>query len=238
MHRKLAKRICALALTVLIAVFWGSSAFAASHIVDHNKTGALTITLRNPETQEPAPETVFALYFVGHLGEKGYNLYYEKTAGFAGYPENITNTAAPTLAQSLAEYADAEAVEAYKTLSTDSAGTVSFEDLPLGLYLVIQLPTEASPSFTQPFLVSLPSADPVTGYWLYEIDASPKVSAVLPSPIPTTPTPAPTPTKNPTPPEKLPQTGMLMWPIPVLTGIGLLLFLVGWALNKRESDET
>lgn len=238
MHRKLAKRICALVLTVFITVFWGSSAFAASHIVDHNKTGALTITLWNPKTQEPISGTHFALYFIGHLGENGYNLYYEKTADFADYPENINNTGAPALPQSLAEYTATVEIDAYQTLSTNSAGTVAFEDLPLGLYLVIQLPTETASSSTHPFLVSIPTADPVTGFWLYEIDASPKVSATPPSPTPTpTPIPTPTPTKTPTPPEKLPQTGMLMWPIPVLTSIGLLLFLIGWVLNKRESDE-
>lgn len=37
-------------------------------------------------------------------------------------------------------------------------------------------------------------------------------------------------------PSKLPQTGMLNWPVPVLAGIGLLCFMVGW--GKRQKDET
>ena len=35
---------------------------------------------------------------------------------------------------------------------------------------------------------------------------------------------------------KLPQTGMVWWPIPILAGFGLLLFLFGW-LRHRKSEE-
>jgi hypothetical protein len=35
--------------------------------------------------------------------------------------------------------------------------------------------------------------------------------------------------------EKLPQTGLLRWPIPFLTGAGLLLFVIGWIRYKKYS---
>lgn len=234
MHIKLAKRICALALTAIMALFWSSSAFAASHIVDYTKVGTLTITPRDTKTQEPVLETTFALYFIGHLGKIGHSIYFEKTSDFSGYTDNINNTNTISLAESLATYTDAAEIDAYMTASADETGTVTFSDLPLGLYLVVQIPSSSSNHSTAPFLITIPIADPGTGYWLYEIDASPKTSAAS-TPSPTEP---PTPTNMPPADKKLPQTGMLMWPIPVLTGIGLLLFLAGWILNKRESDET
>jgi len=40
-----------------------------------------------------------------------------------------------------------------------------------------------------------------------------------------------------TPPEKLPQTGMLWWPVQALTVIGLLLFSAGWLGRRKENHE-
>ena len=62
------------------------------------------------------------------------------------------------------------------------------------------------------------------------------------SPEPTPPvesTPPATPSEPPKPDEpKLPQTGQLNWPIPVLTAAGLLLFSIGWFLRfgKRKDS--
>lgn len=40
------------------------------------------------------------------------------------------------------------------------------------------------------------------------------------------------------PPEELPQTGVLRWPIPVLAGLGVVLFAVGWRMRRAGKDET
>jgi hypothetical protein len=37
---------------------------------------------------------------------------------------------------------------------------------------------------------------------------------------------------------KLPQTGMLLWPIPLMAAGGLLLILVGWRSERRKEQET
>ena len=68
------------------------------------------------------------------------------------------------------------------------------------------------------------------------------------TPSPSTPTSTPKPPKNPnatpTPkppknPDKLPQTGQLNWPIPLLVVSGLVLFASGWILcfGRREEDD-
>lgn len=45
--------------------------------------------------------------------------------------------------------------------------------------------------------------------------------------------------KTPTTPGKttgkLPQTGMLWWPVPVLAGAGMLFFMIGWTKRRKES---
>ena len=62
----------------------------------------------------------------------------------------------------------------------DANGNVNFDDLELGLYLVVQ--TKASKGYkpVNSFLVSLPMAE--DGEWNYEVDASPKVGAYTPEP--------------------------------------------------------
>ncbi len=72
-----------------------------------------------------------------------------------------------------------------------------------------------------------------------------EVTPTPPSPTPTPPvspdneTPDPTPTPPPSPsptpkapPQKLPQTGVLWWPVPILLGSGTALILFGWIRRR------
>lgn len=37
-------------------------------------------------------------------------------------------------------------------------------------------------------------------------------------------------------PPKLPQTGMLWWPVPVLSGVGIVVFMIGWSRRRKKSE--
>lgn len=43
--------------------------------------------------------------------------------------------------------------------------------------------------------------------------------------------------KKPAPPPDIPQTGLTWWPVPVLGILGAALFIVGWAMRRKESNE-
>lgn len=43
--------------------------------------------------------------------------------------------------------------------------------------------------------------------------------------------------KKPAPPPDIPQTGLTWWPVPVLGILGAVLFIIGWAMHRRESIE-
>ncbi|MBQ8312053.1 MAG: Cna B-type domain-containing protein [Clostridia bacterium] len=43
--------------------------------------------------------------------------------------------------------------------------------------------------------------------------------------------------KKPAPPPDIPQTGLTWWPVPVLDILGAVLFIIGWAMRRRESIE-
>ena len=54
---------------------------------------------------------------------------------------------------------------------------------------------------------------------------------------PTEPTKPTNPT-TPTTPPKLPQTGQLWWPVPVLAVVGMVIFLAGYLRSRGKDDET
>ena len=109
------------------------------------------------------------------------------------------------------------------TKATDA--TVTFTGLELGLYLLVQHKAAKGYETAAPFLVSVPMEE--DGVLRYDVDASPKVELEKePEPTSTTP-PAPT---DP----RLPYTGQLNWPVPVLTVLGLGLLALGLALRRKS----
>lgn len=104
-------------------------------------------------------------------------------------------------------------------------GIAAFQDLPTGLYLILQEASTEGYLPLNPFLVSLPYLE--NGSYRYHLTADAK----------TAPDPVPEPTAPP--PEKptgdLPQTGQQNLPVPILSALGLALLILGNKLRKRSS---
>ena len=72
----------------------------------------------------------------------------------------------------------------------------------------------------------VPMTDADGSTLIYDIEANPKTTpAIIPTPIPT-----PTPTPND---PKLPQTGQLNWPVPVLAASGLAMIIIGFGIYTK-----
>ena len=101
-------------------------------------------------------------------------------------------------------------------------GKALFEELPKGLFLIYQEKSAAGYNNLSPFLVTIPY-DGKT-----DVTASSKTELKK--------EPNPTPTTGPTTPtgSKLPQTGQLTWPVPVLACCGMAFFVIGWWLCRRK----
>lgn len=111
-------------------------------------------------------------------------------------------------------------------------GKAEFPNLPVGLYLVWQEEGDETDGYSpmQPFLISVPRLQ--DGKYVQNVVAKPKV------PIETEPTEPPPP--PPPPPPRLPQTGQLNWPVPVMAVLGGALLVLGMILcsgRKRMDDE-
>ena len=108
----------------------------------------------------------------------------------------------------------------------DADGTVSFADLKVGLYLVMQAKqgTGDSNFVIAPFLVSIPYRNP-DGTLTYDVNAQTKPIGIAWIP-PESP-------DNPDKPKNLPQTGQLWWPVMALGAAGAAFIIAGIAAKRR-----
>lgn len=208
----------------------GLPAALAHDAVDLDRAGSIAVTLAYGG-EEVAGGT-FALYRVGDVVEDDGDYGFALAEGFTGSGLSLdaaTLEGASTsaeLAARLAAYAEGQGL-AGEEVAVGAGGTVSFDGLEPGLYLLVQ--TEASEGFepADPFLVGVPMLE--DGSYVYDVDASPKV-ALTEAEEPEGPA-AEDPGEQTPADETLPQTGQLNWPIPVLAAGGLALFGAGVALR-------
>ena len=249
LHRRMAAAL-AILLTTLLALCAPALAVAP--------TGSLTLTASYGTT--PLVGAPFKLYLVAEHDEASD---FALCGEFAGSSVDLSDlSTAGKLAQAaldLERWAGEKEIAPLTQQNTDSSGSVSFTSLAQGLYLVGGVTHQQGSHRYQsaPCLISLPSWDGSTGVWELNVTAFPKferrgTSGGDPTPTPTeldTPTPPDpedqpvdpveppdTPPTPPVGPEKLPQTGQLKWPVPVLAALGMLLLLAGSILMRRERD--
>lgn len=220
-------------MSLLLILGMSITVFAATAAdLDLDKTGSISLTMKNSSGTTVSGGSL-TIYRVAQITKDNANLAYTLTSDFASFTKPLDNIEDANLAKELADYAKKQSLTG-TTTTIGSSGIAKFENLALGLYLVVQPKAADNYNAVNPFLVSVPLQE--DGIWVYDVDASPKVEAYTKTPTnPTTPTTA-TPI-IPTTPGKLPQTGQLNWPIPILAISGLLLFTLGWSLTFVEKKQ-
>lgn len=223
------KRIYALVFSAML-LYVICIAVYAQKTPDLSVSCSVHITMRYGENA--VSDSSLTLYRIGEVWEANGNFSFEPEVDFAGCVVSSEDIEASETAKALADYAEERSLSGTEQRA-DSDGKISFEDLAPGLYLLMQKDPPAGYERVQPFLVSLPMEQ--DGVYVYDVDASPKVS--LETLTPSRP-PQPPQSNEPTDPT-LPQTGQLNWPIPILTVSGLILLSFGWVmcLGKRKNCE-
>jgi len=203
----LKKHAAALMLGLVLLAACALPAFATSANIKltdghgNPNTGTICVTLYDSANDKALSGGKLTLYRVAEVKRQNGNLIYEYCGDFYGCGIALGDLTDSTLAGQLQEFLPANAEGIVQAVSND--GNVVFDDLELGLYLVVQ--TKASNGYkpVNPFLVSLPMAE--DGKWNYAVDASPKVGAYTPTNPDTPPTPPTPPTPDhpdtPTPPD-------------------------------------
>lgn len=141
-------------------------------------------------------------------------------------------------AQALSVWAKQQALTPLTVQTSGSDGAAVFPALKAGLYLVEPEPLRRADgvyTFT-PLLAAVSALNSDGDGWEEETAVLPKVAFEKdgkpsgPDSEPDTPTPA-------EPGDRLPQTGQLKWPVPVLAVSGMALFAVGLRLTRRNRHE-
>lgn len=211
-----------LLLTAAVLCCMCATAFAHD-VPDLTRTGALNVSMRFEG--EPVAGGTLTIFRAGDIHEDDGDFSFVLSEEFAGSGEALDDIDSPELAKALAEYADAQELRGTSRIISDQ-GEVRFAGLEPGLYLVVQDTAAEGYNPAPPFLVSVPMMK--DGVYVYDVDASPKVGLER----------APEPSEEPDEPGgKLPQTGQMNWPVPVMASTGVLLFICGWILRfRRETD--
>lgn len=201
------KHTAALLLGLVLLAACALPAFATSANIKltdghgNPNTGSIHVNLYDSTNNKALSGGELTVYRVAEVQRKNGNLSFEYCGDFDGCAIELGDLTDSTLAGQLQEYLSDNAEGTVREV--DANGNVNFDDLELGLYLVVQ--TKASKGYkpVNSFLVSLPMAE--DGKWNYAVDASPKVGAYTPTKPDTPPTPPTPPTPDhpdtPTPPD-------------------------------------
>lgn len=187
-----------------------------------DREGSVQVSLT--DQGQPVAEGSLTLYLVGEVNCDGTG--FELDPAFEDSGVDLAQIDQADTAKKLAEYAQTHSLSG-NTQTAGEDGSVLFEELQPGLYLVAQPRGGRNDFSIRPFFVSIPME--INGEWICNVEAAPKT---VPVSQPTEPKP-----DNP----KLPQTGQLNWPVAVLTVVGLGLFGYGCSISlggkKKGNDE-
>ena len=174
-------------------------------------------------------------YRVCDIVKKNGEFLFEPVEDLKKYNLNLNDMIQPQQANEFVKLAKKEKLR--KFTAPIENGEAFFGNLPIGLYVVTQEAHEATDGFEpiSAFLISVPTFE--NGGYNLHVAAYPKVSL---EPEETEP-PESKPTE-PTKPDdpKLPQSGQLNWPVPVLAVSGLLLMVIGGLIlsdGRKENHE-
>lgn len=208
---------------------------ASAAVVDTSRTGSISASMT--DDGKPVSGGSLTIYRVAEVKAVPGGYGFELVEPYTESGISLEDISSADTADALAEFTRRNRIEG-TTQPIGRDGTVTFKNLPLGLYLVMQ--HEAAPGYfaMNPFLVSLPGNE--DGEYIYDVNATPKLELDKAPKPPTEPT-KPTETEPTPDDDKLPQTGLVNWPVPVMAVGGIFLILLGVHLcapAKKKNDET
>ena len=192
------QRFAALLLTLCLLAGCALPALATSANIVLSRKGSIEVTLYDHQNDTALRGGKLTLYKVADVTRSKGDLKFSYTEDFKGCGITLGDLTDSSLASRLEAKLPLTAEGITRTVSED--GKVTFSNLPLGLYLVVQTENSKGYEAINSFLVSLPMAD--ESGWLYTVDASPKVGSPTgeyPPQEPDTPTTPEKPDKPATP---------------------------------------
>ena len=235
--------------------------------LDMSKKGSITLAIADPSSGTGYPGINLELIQVASVvqNEDG-NYVYQYTENFTDPAVTLsltdlseTDMGAREKAETLMAYANTKGLRG-TTQVTNANGQVSYGNLDLGVYLIRNYPVSENMEMIRPFLVTVPRL--LNNEYVYDVNATGKPEAPdIGGDKPEDPTEknknknknknnnngsnlSGNATNNPSGSSgnaitgsRLPQTGQLWWPVPILAGAGIILIVIG-IMRRRRSDDT
>ena len=202
---------------------------AAAHAVpDESRNGHCSITVSMTYKGKAVRGGKLALYKVGDVAENDGNYSFVPVEAIRGDIPEFGDIQSPELAGKLAKLEKKLTPVTADPVTVGKDGKATFSNLTFGLYLVVQKTAASGYRKIAPFLVSVPYL--YRDEYQYEVTSQPKTD--LEQEV-----------KPTAPPSsgggggKLPQTGQLWWPVPVLACAGLGCIAVGLLRRREDRDE-
>ncbi len=202
---------------------------AAAHAVpDESRNGHCSITVSMTYKGKAVRGGKLALYKVGDVAENDGNYSFVPVEAIRGDIPEFGDIQSPELAGKLAKLEKQLTPVTADPVTVGKDGKATFSNLTFGLYLVVQKTAASGYRKIAPFLVSVPYL--YRDEYQYELTSQPKTD--LEQEV-----------KPTAPPSsgggggKLPQTGQLWWPVPLLICAGLGCIAVGLFRRREDRNE-
>ncbi len=159
---------------VLLAVWLCLSALTVCPALASAPTGHIAITTRDHDEKQVVGGAVYRLYAFAAATISDSNVTFSYTDAFKNNGMPLEQSADAALALHLAVYAENHQLP-YTEKTAGHNGVVTFDNLPVGAYLVV--PTDIAQGYipASPLIVYLPKI--VNGEWQYAEECTPKIQA-------------------------------------------------------------
>lgn len=167
------KRIKIILLSILI--FYSTNIYALEgNTIDFNSKGSIEITLNEKTDNEKIEGAEILLYKVADAKSENHNLMFEYIDELKSCNASLNDLETKSKSEEIEKCIN-ENIKSLKQI-TDINGTVKYNDLDLGLYLVKQNNIVEGFSKIDSFLVMIPKI--VNNKWIYDIKSTPKTDII------------------------------------------------------------
>ena len=141
----------------------------AAQAFEPDRRGSISVVLASPDGAESMEGAELSVFYVATVGtDANGTLFYAYTNAFADCGVELDD---PELVSVLESFVSGKEIASYKIV-TDPQGKAICEDLPLGLYFVLQTGEVEGFAPCTPFLVTVPFK--TEDGFVYDVDATPK----------------------------------------------------------------
>lgn len=168
------KKILTSAACFIMAIAFCFCAFSpdASAIVDKN--GSITLHILDSDTKAPLEGASFRLYFFAAAYQKENDVGYDYVIPYENSKMDISSLQDAYFPIHLTHFVFSHSLP-FTVKASDENGSVVFDNLAPGIYLIVPMGDLPDYFMPTPFVVNLPVFDEENRNWLYDINATPKM---------------------------------------------------------------